>query len=167
MVLGMKFKIVAAIGLVGLVSGSSVAAMTLGRTEMHHDKTGYPRGTPDWTAELPKGMVRKVMDGRTVLLESGEEVRLAGLMQGGVHNDPERAAALLERLIPEGSQVRIQEVRPGYVFLYLEDSGMFVNAQAVGDGISKADRSSLPPEYEDIFRRSEVFAQETGRGEWG
>lgn len=136
-------------------------------------------------------MVRKVVDGDTLILSTGEKVRLIGIDTPESRNnrklkrDAERTrkdmdtilalgkrAAQFTRTLAEGKKVRLEfdiEKKDRYgrllAYLYAED-GTFVNAEIVREGYATV--LTVPPNvrYKDLFVRLQREAREAKRGLW-
>jgi micrococcal nuclease len=124
--------------------------------------------------------VKQVVDGDTIILESGERVRLLGLNAPEV-NHPKKsvepfgkeAAEFTQRMV-EGKLVRL-EFDPhvskqdnssrilAYVFL---QDGTFLNAEIIRRGYGFVVRSIPPLKYESEFVRLELHARKNRRGLW-
>jgi micrococcal nuclease len=136
-------------------------------------------------------LVRRVVDGDTLLLDTGERVRLIGIDTPEMHeseklqrdarrsqNEPSaiqqmgRTAYEFTRNLVEGKRVRLEfdvEKRDRYnrllVYVYLKD-GTFVNAEIVKEGY--ASLMTYPPnvKYADLFLRLYQEARQNRRGLW-
>ena len=124
--------------------------------------------------------VTRVIDGDTIVLESGERVRLLGVNAPEVNHPKKpveafgKEAADFARRMVEGKLVRLEldpNVRPrnkhsrtlAYVFL---QDGTFLNAEIVKQGYGFAVTTFPPLKYEYDFRKLEVEARENRRGLW-
>jgi micrococcal nuclease len=122
--------------------------------------------------------VKRVIDGDTVELTTGEKVRLIGVDTPET-KDPRKpvqyfgkeATAFTQRLV-EGKRVRLaydQQRQDKYgrtlTYIYLED-GTFVNAEIIKQGYGFA-YTRFPFKYLEEFRQLEREAREAGRGLWG
>jgi len=136
--------------------------------------------------------VKRAVDGDTLLLESGERVRLIGIDTPEMHEsdklyrDAERskenistiqklgeeAYAFTKNLV-EGKEVSLEFDVERYdkydrllAYVYLKD-GTFVNAEIVKQGY--ASLMSIPPnlKYADLFLKLYRQARENRRGLWG
>ena len=124
--------------------------------------------------------VTRVVDGDTIILESGERVRLLGVNAPEV-NSPKKSieafgkeASEFTRRMVEGKLVRVEADQPAsktdkhsrilaYVFL---PDGTHVNAEIIRQGYGFAESSWPPLKYEYEFRRLEQEAREKRRGLW-
>jgi micrococcal nuclease len=137
-------------------------------------------------------MVRRVVDGDTLLLESGERVRLIGIDTPEVHESNKlyrdarksgedaasiqamgRRAAAFTRQLVEGKRVRLEfdvEKHDRYkrllAYVYLPD-GTFVNAEIIRQGYASV--MTYPPnvKYADEFLKLFREAREANKGLWG
>ncbi len=116
--------------------------------------------------------VERVIDGDTIVLDTGETVRLLGV------NTPERGQPFYEEAkaftesLTLGKAVRLeQDVVPVdrynrvLAYVYLED-GTFVNVEIVRQGYGQV--YVIPPNvaYADELRAAQQEAREAGRGLW-
>jgi micrococcal nuclease len=124
--------------------------------------------------------VTRVVDGDTIILETGERVRLLGVNAPEV-NSPKKSieafgkeASEFTRRIVEGKLVRIEADQPGsktdkhsriLAYVFLQD-GTHVNAEIIRQGYGFAESSWPPLKYEYEFRRLEQEAREKRRGLW-
>ncbi|MCM8779904.1 MAG: thermonuclease family protein [Candidatus Omnitrophica bacterium] len=136
-------------------------------------------------------LVKRVVDGDTLLLENGERVRLIGIDTPEMHEsnklyrdaqrtkqDAEtimelgRQAYLFTKGLVEGKRVRLEFDVEKYdkykrllAYVYLED-GTFVNAEIVKQGY--ASLLTIPPnvKYADVFKELYRQARENRRGLW-
>jgi micrococcal nuclease len=137
-------------------------------------------------------MVKRVVDGDTLLLESGERVRLIGIDTPELHEsqklkrDVERSqqdaeaikalgrkAYLFTKGLVEGQRVSLEFDVDKYdkydrllAYAYLKNNGTFVNAEIVKQGY--ANLMTIPPnvKYADLFQRLYREAREGQRGLW-
>jgi micrococcal nuclease len=136
--------------------------------------------------------VKRVIDGDTLLLESGDRVRLIGIDTPEIHEskklyrDAERSKEDIKTIqemgrrameftknLVEGKRVRLEldvEKHDQYnrilAYVYLVDSGIFVNAKIVEEGYASV--ATYPPnvKYADEFVRLNREARENNRGLW-
>jgi len=121
--------------------------------------------------------VKWVADGDTVVLLSGEKVRLIGIDAPETHH-PEKpvepfgteAAEYLRQLV-EGKEVFLvldQKHKDEYGrtlgYLFLGD--LFVNAHLVKEGYARASSRRPNTTYESLFAELEGQAQSQGKGMW-
>ena len=122
--------------------------------------------------------VKRVIDGDTVELTTGEKVRLIGVdtpetkdLRKPVQYFGKEATAFTQRSV-EGKRIRLeydQQRRDKYgrtlAYVYLED-GTFMNAEIIKQGYGFA-YTRFPLKYLDEFRRLEREARGAKRGLWG
>jgi len=155
--------------------------------------------TGDWKWSMPVGKdynysdvsVKRAVDGDTLLLSSGERVRLIGIDTPEMHEsnklqrDSQRSgqdASTIQKLgrlsyeftrnLVEGKRVSLEFDAEKYdkykrllAYVYLKD-GTFVNAEIVKQGY--ASLMSIPPnvKYADLFQQLYREARENRRGLW-
>lgn len=124
--------------------------------------------------------VKRVIDGDTIELESGERVRLLGV------NTPEtkhptktveqfgkEAAAFTKRML-EGKQVRIEldpvasqkdKYSRTLAYVFLQD-GTHLNAEIIRQGYGFATLGRPPLKHQEEFRQLETEARDQRRGLW-
>jgi len=123
--------------------------------------------------------IQRVVDGDSVVLQSGGQVRYIGIDTpemahriDGVQPYAREAKAFNKRLV-QGKRVRLEldvEHRDKYkrllAYVYLED-GTFVNAELVRLGFARI--LMIPPNvrHADLFLKYQREAREAGRGLWG
>ncbi|MEP7162818.1 MAG: thermonuclease family protein [Candidatus Moraniibacteriota bacterium] len=132
---------------------------------------------PQETVQSRVSLVKRVVDGDTFELESGEKVRLIGVdtPESVKPNTPvqcfgKEASNYLEDLL-EGKEVRLEKDvsetdRYGRLlrYAYLDDE--LVNEKLVREGYASA--ASFPPDVskQDLFRQAEGDARTHERGLW-
>jgi micrococcal nuclease len=157
--------------------------------------------TEDWKFSIPLGktynytdiLVKKVIDGDTLQLESGERVRLIGIdtpemhESEKLHRDSQRTkqdATTIRKLgrrayeftkkLAEGKRVSLEFDVEKYdkykrllAYVFLKEDGTFVNAEIVRQGY--ASLMTFPPnvKYTDLFLKLYRKARENKRGLWG
>jgi len=137
-------------------------------------------------------LVKRVVDGDTLLLENGERVRLIGIdtpelhVSKKLHRDAQNSgqdiktiqgmgkrAADFTRDLVEGKRVRLEfdvERHDKYgrllAYVYLVDDGTFVNAKIIEEGY--ASLMTYPPnvKYADEFVKLYQQARENNKGLW-
>ncbi len=129
--------------------------------------------------ELRELVVRRVVDGDTVVLSTGERVRYIGVDTPELHHPRKpveryaREAKEFNRRLVEGKRVRLEfdvERRDKYsrllAYVTLED-GTFVNAELLRQGYAQL--LTIPPnvKYVALFRKLQQEARENKRGLWG
>ena len=154
----------------------------------------------DWKFSLPFGksynyadiLVKRVIDGDTLELESGERVRLIGIdtpevhESNKLHRDSQRTGQdmstiqklgmrsweFTEKLV-EGKRVSLEFDAEKYdkynrllAYVYLKKEGTFVNAQIIKEGY--ASTMTFPPnvKYADLFVKLYQEARNNKRGLW-
>lgn len=138
---------------------------------------GFCQGCQSKTLEYETYIVKRVIDGDTILLANGERVRLIGVdTPETVHPKKPveyfgKEASAFTRKMCEGKKVRLeydQTKRDKYdrllAYVYLEDE-TFVNAEIVKQGYGHA-YTKFPFKYLDEFREYERYARENKRGLW-
>jgi micrococcal nuclease len=125
------------------------------------------------------GVVKRVIDGDSVVMQSGGQVRYIGIDTPEMSHRVKgvepyaREAKTFNRKLVQGKRVRLEldvEHRDKYkrllAYVYLED-GTFVNAELVRLGFARI--LSIPPNarYADLFLSYQQEAQENNRGLWG
>lgn len=123
-------------------------------------------------------IVKRVIDGDTIELESGESIRLIGIdTPETVHpNKPVeyfgKEASDFTKKIAEGKRVKLEydaQTKDTYgrilAYVFLED-GTFLNAKLVEFGYAKV--STYPPnvKYSELFLQLQRLAREQRRGLW-
>lgn len=135
-------------------------------------------GIPAAAFARDKVFVRYVIDGDTLVLRSGEKVRLIGVdtPESKRRNTPVQyfaldAAAFTKKLV-EKKWVELEygeERRDAYdrilAYVFLED-GTFLNAELIKEGYAFA-YTRFPHKYLDQFRQYEREARLAARGLWG
>ena len=126
-----------------------------------------------------EALVRRVVDGDTVVLSSGEPVRYIGMDTPELHHPRKpvqaygREAMEFNRRLVEGKQVHLEFDVERYdkyhrllVYVFLQD-GTFVNAELVRQGYARL--MTIPPnvKYADLFVKLQREAREARRGLWG
>jgi len=137
----------------------------------------YAWGLYAWAREGKIVRVKWVADGDTVLLLSGETVRLIGIDAPETHHPekpvepfgPEAAESL--RALVEGKEVFLvldQKRQDDYGrtlgYLFLGD--LFVNAHLVKEGYARASGMKPNLTYEALFIKLEAEARRDGKGIW-
>jgi len=136
-------------------------------------------------------LVKRAVDGDTLLLENGERVRLIGIDTPEMHEsnklyrDAERSKEDISTIqelgrrayeftknLVEGKRVSLEfdvEKHDKYgrllAYVYLKD-GTFVNAEIVKQGYAKVSTYSPNVKYADLFLRLSREARENRRGLW-
>jgi micrococcal nuclease len=137
-------------------------------------------------------IVKRVVDGDTLLLKNGQRVRLIGVDTPEVHTSKKlyrdaersgkdvktirklgkRASDFVKSLVKPGDKIvlkydwqRIDKYGRILAYVYLED-GTFLNAEIIKQGYGHA-YTRFPFKYMEDFRRYEREARENKRGLWG
>ena len=130
------------------------------------------------TLENERAIVKRVIDGDTIELASGEKVRYIGADAPEVVHPSKpvyygREALHYNRGLVEGKEVRMEfdvERKDKYgrlmAYVYLAD-GTFVNAELIRLGYAKASRYPSNIKHEEEFLELEKKAESDGRGLWG
>jgi len=118
--------------------------------------------------------VTRVIDGDTIVIDSGQRVRYIGIDTPEVY--PEREAYGMEswqanRGLVEGKEVRLERDvsetdKYGRLLRYVYVHGVLVNAELVRLGLAEA--RGYPPDtkYQDLLEQREREARQAGRGMW-
>ena len=143
----------------------------------------YSARTQEIVATEGYVVVRRVLDGGTIELETGEKVRLIGVDTSETR-DPRKSveyfgpeATAFTKSMVEGKRVRLETDQGNahlghtdknlrilaYVIL---DDGTFLNAEIIKQGFGLAD-TQYPFIYEKEFRLLEEEASDQKRGLWG
>ena len=122
--------------------------------------------------------VQWVMDGDTIVLENGLNVRYIGINAPEVAHENKKAepfgnfAARINRKLVQGKKVRLEtdhDVRDRYgrqlAYVFLAD-GTFVNAALVLMGAAYCLPVSPNDRYDDTFQKAQHRAMAAGRGIW-
>ena len=126
-------------------------------------------GAPPDTAR-----VISIVDGDTIIIEGGYEVRYIGIDTRETHPEAELfsiRALKLNRQLVEGKVVRLEKDvsdtdKYGRLLRYVYVDDVFVNAELVRQGLAWA--KAYPPDtkYQDHLEQLEKEAREAGRGMW-
>ncbi|NQT07098.1 MAG: thermonuclease family protein [Candidatus Omnitrophica bacterium] len=123
-------------------------------------------------------LVKRVIDGDTILLANGERVRYIGI------NTPEtkhpykpverfgEEASQYNKKLVSGKWVKLEfdaqrKDRYGRLLAYVYTDGLFINAKLVEDGYAQV--YTVPPnvKYQEEFLRLQLKARKERRGLWG
>ena len=154
----------------------------------------------DWKFSLPFGksynysdiLVRRVIDGDTIQLETGERVRLIGIDTPEMHESDKlyrdsqrtgqdtrtiqelgRRAYEFTQKLAEGKRVSLEFDLERYdkysrllAYVYLKKDGAFVNAEIIKQGYASV--MTIPPnaKYADLFLKLYQEARLNNRGLW-
>jgi endonuclease YncB( thermonuclease family) len=125
------------------------------------------------------GVIDHVADGDTVVLTSGETVRLVQIDTPEVYGDTEcygrQASALTESILPPGTRVRVatdpqldQRDRDGRTLAYVWKGSSMINLRLVRDGAAAPYfYSGDKGDYASVIFKAAVVARKAGRGLWG
>lgn len=131
---------------------------------------------PLWACSSPPetATVTRVIDGDTIIIDTGHRVRYIGIDTPEVY--PEREAYGMEawqanRQLVEGKQVRLErdvsdKDKYGRLLRYIYADDIFVNAELVRRGLAEA--KAYPPDtkHQDLLEQVETEARRAGRGMW-
>ena len=118
--------------------------------------------------------VVRVIDGDTIIIDTGQRVRYIGIDTPEVYPQQEaygREAWQTNRRLVEGKKVHLerdvsQTDKYGRLLRYVYVDGVFVNAELVRQGLAEA--KAYPPDikYQDILEQLEKEARQARRGMW-
>jgi len=160
-----------------LIAFLFITSPSLAQPEIYHQeefKLSIPFGKEHDNSSI---LVKRVVDGDTLLLENGERVRLIGVdtpetvhPKKPVQHFGKEASKFTKEMV-EGKRVRLEydeTSRDKYgrllVYVFLED-GIFLNAEIIKQGYGFA-YTKFPFKYLDEFRQHEREARESKRGLW-
>jgi len=125
-----------------------------------------------------KVKVTRVVDGDTIVIESGEKVRFIGIdtPETVKPNTPVQCfgkeASNKTKELLEGKEVELEKDisetdKYGRLLRYIFLDDVFVNQYLVGEGYAYS--SSYPPDikYQEVFREAQRKAEEENKGLWG
>jgi len=130
--------------------------------------------------ELPEGQykVTRVIDGDTIVLETGEKVRYIGINSPEMNSKNRTTKCFAEKSLDknkelvEGKIVKLEKDisetdKYDRLLRYVFVDGMFVNEYLVREGYAKV--STFPPDvaYQETFLQAERISREEKRGLWG
>jgi endonuclease YncB( thermonuclease family) len=125
------------------------------------------------------GVIDHVADGDTVVLRSGETIRLVQIDTPEVYGDTEcygrQASALTEAILPAGTRVRIatdpaldQRDRDGRTLAYVWKGSSLLNLRLVREGAAAPYfYAGDEGKYASQIFKAAVVARRTGKGLWG
>jgi len=118
--------------------------------------------------------VTRVVDGDTIIIDSGQRVRYIGIDTPEIHNKKEAygiEAWQANRQLVEGREVRLerdvsQTDKYGRLLRYVYVDDIFVNAELVRLGLAEV--HAYPPDtrYQELLEELEEEARAAGRGIW-
>ena len=121
-----------------------------------------------------KARVTEVIDGDTIIIDTGHTVRYIGIDTPELHPVPEaygREARLENRQLVEGKEVTLERDvsetdRYGRLLRYVYVDETFVNGELVRLGLAEA--KAYPPDtrHQDMLEQMESEARQAGRGMW-
>ena len=118
--------------------------------------------------------VIEVIDGDTITIEGGQQVRYIGIDTPETYPEPQDfgiEAWQANRRLVEGKRVRLEKDisetdRHGRLLRYVFVNDTFVNAELVKEGLAEAITYSPDTKYQDQLEQMEAEAREAGRGMW-
>lgn len=156
--------------------------------------------TDDWKLHIPFGKtydytnvyVKRVVDGDTIQLETGERVRLIGIDTPEMHEsnklyrDSQRSGQDIQTIqelgrrayeftkkLVEGKRVSLEFDVEKYdkynrllAYIYLKQDGTFVNAEIIKQGYASLMSISPNVKYADLFLKLYQEARKNKRGLW-
>jgi len=117
-------------------------------------------------------VVTSVVDGDTIVLDSGETVRYIGVDAPEIDECYGREATDLNRQLVEGKTVTLigdaeERDRYGRLLFYVIADGRFVNAELVRLGYARAQSYGDSVMFQQVLTIFERYAYESGAGLWG
>lgn len=148
--------------LVGLLVGGGLAywAMSLGNSTFGERFT--------------RAKVASVVDGDTIVLSSGEQVRYIGIDTPEIFGEPEcggEAATELNRQLLKAGSVDLLPGPEEYdrferLLRYVFADGVFVNAELVNQGLAHAQTYHPQERFAQVLTQLEAGARAANRGSW-
>ncbi len=119
-------------------------------------------------------VVTRVIDGDTVVIDTGQRVRYIGIDTPEVYPQPEAGgmeAWQANRKLVEGKKVRLERDvsdtdKYGRLLRYVYVNDTLVNAELVRLGLAEARAYPPDTEYQDLLEQLETEARQVGRGMW-
>ena len=118
--------------------------------------------------------VTRVIDGDTIIIDTGQRVRYIGIDAPELHPSPEAMGFeswQANRQLVEGKEVHLERGisetdKYGRLLRYVYVDNILVNAELVSRGLAEA--RAYPPDtkYQDYLEQLETTAREAGRGMW-
>ncbi len=189
---GIKKQLRLLVLLAGAISLFVISSCNKDKTPAYNSDEGKFNFTFGKSHNYDDILVKRAVDGDTLVLESGDRVRLIGIDTPEIHEskklyrDAERSQQDINTIISmgkksyaftknlvEGKRVRLEmdvEKHDRYgrilAYVYLKDDGTFVNAEIVKQGY--ASLMTYPPnvKYSDLFLKLYREARENKRGLW-
>jgi len=117
-------------------------------------------------------VVASVVDGDTIVLDSGETVRYIGVDTPETDECYGREATEINRQLVEGKAVILigdveERDRYGRLLFYVIADGRFVNAELVRLGYARAESYGDSVMFQQVLTVFERYAYESGAGLWG
>jgi len=119
-------------------------------------------------------IVTRVIDGDTIIIDTGQKVRYIGIDAPELHPEREdygKVAWRVNRHLVEGKEVRLERDvsdtdQYGRLLRYVYVDEIFVNAELVRLGLAEA--KAYPPDTKNqkYLEKLEMVARESGRGMW-
>jgi len=118
--------------------------------------------------------VTRVIDGDTIIIDTGQKVRYIGIDTPEVYPQPEACgmeAWQTNRRLVEGKEVRLERDvsetdKYGRLLRYVYADDTFINAELARLGLAEA--RAYPPDtrYQELLEQMENEARQAGRGMW-
>ncbi|MFQ6122298.1 MAG: thermonuclease family protein [Dehalococcoidales bacterium] len=126
------------------------------------------------SAPAETAKVTQVIDGDTIIIETGYRVRYIGIDTPEIYPELEAygiEAWLANRQLVEGKEIRLEQDvsevdKYGRLLRYVYVDDILVNAELVRQGLAEA--KAYPPDtkYQDYLEELETEARLAGRGMW-
>ncbi|MFC1954980.1 thermonuclease family protein [Chloroflexota bacterium] len=126
------------------------------------------------TSSPDTAIVTRVIDGDTITIDTGQQVRYIGIDTPEMYpkrEDYGMEAWQANRKLVEGKQVRLErdvsdKDKYGRLLRYIYTDDIFVNAELVRQGLAEA--KAYPPDtrHQDLLEQVEKEARRAGRGMW-
>jgi len=171
-------RVLATIGVVAVLATGFLIGSPRVRQRVAAWLAGPATPTPGQSAAITYATVRRVLDGSTVELESGQVVRYLGIRAPSVRSEesgpPEPygvEAREANRALVEGKRVALEADGPDTdaedrLLRYVWVDQTFVNVALVRGGYAKADLTQPSLKYADLLRSAEEEARSAQRGLW-
>ena len=120
------------------------------------------------------GFVQSVVDGDTIVLDTGERLRYIGVDTPELFGDPECGAdeaTALNRQLVQGRSVELlpgpqERDEFGRLLRYVFADGVFVNAELVREGMARAQMFHSEERFAQVLVQLEVGARNARQGFW-